>query len=52
MEAEIQEQSQVETSSKLSQKDAVYTFVTEALGSHNIDEGQKLKDRRSSWRLP
>lgn len=46
METQVQEQT-VETKtevSKLSQKDAVQLFVTEALGTVALTEGQKLKD--------
>lgn len=46
MESQVQEQA-VETktdASKLSQKDAVYKYVTEALGAVQLSEGQKLKD--------
>lgn len=46
MESEAQEQA-VETKTevaKLSQKDAVFTYVTEALGSADKPEGTKLKD--------
>lgn len=44
METQAQEQSAEQTASKLSQKDAVYTYVTEALGGQQPAEGQKLKD--------
>lgn len=38
------EQTQATATSKLSQKNAVYNFVTEALGSANKPEGTKLKE--------
>jgi len=44
---ETQEQTvetKTETTSKLSQKDAVYKYVTEALESSAKEEGAKLKD--------
>ena len=44
METQSQEQTAEQTASKLSQKDAVYTYVTEALGGQQPGEGQKLKD--------
>jgi poly-gamma-glutamate capsule biosynthesis protein CapA/YwtB (metallophosphatase superfamily) len=44
METQAQEQTVEQTGSKLSQKDAVYTFVTEALAGLAPGEGQKLKD--------
>lgn len=46
METQVQEQTVQTTAgtSKLSQKDAVYNFVTSALGSQEKTEGQKLKE--------
>lgn len=44
METQAQEQTAEQTSSKLSQKDAVYNYVTEALAGQQPSEGQKLKD--------
>lgn len=44
---ETQEQTvetKTETTSKLSQKDAVYNYVTEALAGSSKEDGQKLKD--------
>lgn len=44
MENQAQEQAVETAAAKLSQKDAVFNFVTEALGSAERPEGSKLKD--------